>query len=337
MPNAYQPMGGVPDFYSQILGDAQANLVRLPDGSYAPAPRFGGPTSLDQIYGGVLPSAPQVPRTLATRSVNTLPIDRDGNPIVGSSSGPGFTAPTMAATRTEQTGARRVDTQGVQPAGTLPLPPGVTPQSVLQAFAQMGGQAPTGPMGRGRPTMVAQGAPPPLPNAPGYDPFGTYNPNADQSRLPRGVANPGEDEFMAAFYPQAQNPAVAGINGALNVPMPRMRPLPPARIPLTSVPRPDVPSPSYTIKSGDTLSALAKRFGTTVGALANANGISDPNRIRAGGTLNLGYLAPPVPRTPSPTVRTPPPVGGGTTFTSGGQTVKQVFNPATNRWENRPV
>lgn len=41
------------------------------------------------------------------------------------------------------------------------------------------------------------------------------------------------------------------------------------------------------IKWGDTLSGLARKFGTSVGALAKANGISDPNRIFAGRTLRI--------------------------------------------------
>ncbi len=39
------------------------------------------------------------------------------------------------------------------------------------------------------------------------------------------------------------------------------------------------------IKWGDTLSAIAKRVGSTVSELAKANGISDPNKIVAGTTL----------------------------------------------------
>ncbi|MNX98834.1 D-gamma-glutamyl-meso-diaminopimelic acid endopeptidase CwlS precursor [compost metagenome] len=41
------------------------------------------------------------------------------------------------------------------------------------------------------------------------------------------------------------------------------------------------------IKFGDTLGALAKRFGTSVGNLAKANGIRDINRIFAGKTLKV--------------------------------------------------
>ncbi|MGB4795635.1 MAG: LysM peptidoglycan-binding domain-containing protein [Candidatus Saccharimonadales bacterium] len=44
---------------------------------------------------------------------------------------------------------------------------------------------------------------------------------------------------------------------------------------------------TYTIQSGDTLGAIAKRYGTTVEVLADLNGITDPNRIYAGKTLKL--------------------------------------------------
>jgi len=44
---------------------------------------------------------------------------------------------------------------------------------------------------------------------------------------------------------------------------------------------------TYTIRSGDTLSGIAARHGTTVSALARANGISNPNLIIAGRTLKI--------------------------------------------------
>ena len=44
---------------------------------------------------------------------------------------------------------------------------------------------------------------------------------------------------------------------------------------------------SYRIQRGDTLSALAGRFGTTVSALAKANGISNPNLIITGNSLKI--------------------------------------------------
>ena len=45
---------------------------------------------------------------------------------------------------------------------------------------------------------------------------------------------------------------------------------------------------SYTVKKGDTLSAIAKKYGTTYQQIAKDNGISNPNLIYAGQTLNIG-------------------------------------------------
>ena len=39
---------------------------------------------------------------------------------------------------------------------------------------------------------------------------------------------------------------------------------------------------TYIVKSGDTLSAIAKKYGTTVDAIASLNGISNPNLIYVG-------------------------------------------------------
>ena len=44
---------------------------------------------------------------------------------------------------------------------------------------------------------------------------------------------------------------------------------------------------SYTIKSGDTLSAIASKYHMTVNALATLNGISNPNLIYPGQTLRV--------------------------------------------------
>jgi LysM repeat protein len=43
----------------------------------------------------------------------------------------------------------------------------------------------------------------------------------------------------------------------------------------------------YTIQKGDTLSALAKRFNTTVEVLARTNNIKNPDKIYAGKTLSV--------------------------------------------------
>lgn len=44
---------------------------------------------------------------------------------------------------------------------------------------------------------------------------------------------------------------------------------------------------SYKIQKGDTLSAIAKRYGTTVQAIAEANNIADVNKIYVGDSLNI--------------------------------------------------
>jgi len=43
----------------------------------------------------------------------------------------------------------------------------------------------------------------------------------------------------------------------------------------------------HTVRSGDTLSALAKRFGTSVSEIAKANNISNPNKILTGQKLSI--------------------------------------------------
>lgn len=48
---------------------------------------------------------------------------------------------------------------------------------------------------------------------------------------------------------------------------------------------------TYTIKKGDTLSAIAKRFGTTVAKLVKDNNIKNPNLIHPGQKLNINIAA----------------------------------------------
>ena len=43
----------------------------------------------------------------------------------------------------------------------------------------------------------------------------------------------------------------------------------------------------YTVKSGDTLSGIARRFGVSVRYLVNLNGISNPNLIYPGQIIKL--------------------------------------------------
>lgn len=44
---------------------------------------------------------------------------------------------------------------------------------------------------------------------------------------------------------------------------------------------------TYTVRTGDTLSEIAAKYGTTVAKLVQANGIQDPNKIYPGDTLRI--------------------------------------------------
>jgi LysM repeat protein len=65
---------------------------------------------------------------------------------------------------------------------------------------------------------------------------------------------------------------------------------------------------SYTVRWGDTLTTLAARFGTSVRALAEANGLADPNRVLAGRSLSIpGRGATPRATTSRPATPVTPP------------------------------
>lgn len=68
---------------------------------------------------------------------------------------------------------------------------------------------------------------------------------------------------------------------------------------------------NYTIKAGDTLSKIAAANGTTVAALAKANGIADPNKIRAGVSISIPATS--APAKSSSLGLTPPASGVGST------------------------
>jgi predicted chitinase/LysM repeat protein len=99
---------------------------------------------------------------------------------------------------------------------------------------------------------------------------------------------------------------------------------PPAAPPVNIAPAATSGATNYTVRSGDTLSGIAARFRTTVGELANLNGIHNPNLIFAGQQLRVpdsrGNTAPPVtPGTPAPVSPIAPPPGPTTGGISSGQ------------------
>jgi peptidoglycan/xylan/chitin deacetylase (PgdA/CDA1 family) len=63
---------------------------------------------------------------------------------------------------------------------------------------------------------------------------------------------------------------------------------------------------TYVVQSGDTLFSIAQRFGVTVEAIAQANGITDPTQLEIGRELFI----PGVTGTPTEPPETPPPTSG---------------------------
>ena len=78
-----------------------------------------------------------------------------------------------------------------------------------------------------------------------------------------------------------------------------------------------------TVRPGDTLSAIAQRYGTTVSALAAANGITNRNQIYAGTTLQVPG-PPPVARAASGPSAAAAVTPGGTVAVRSGDTLSSI-------------
>ncbi len=73
---------------------------------------------------------------------------------------------------------------------------------------------------------------------------------------------------------------------------------------------------SYSIRSGDTLSSIARRYGITATAITRANGISDPNSLTVGQKINI-------------------PDGSGSTYAQGRAKESTPPTPASKPKPNR--
>jgi LysM repeat protein len=105
----------------------------------------------------------------------------------------------------------------------------------------------------------------------------------------RSVA-PGASEPVPTDVAAASDSAAPEVTDAVPTAEPAATPAPSASTPAASPIAGTEPSTSgatYTVKSGDNLSAIAARFGTSVRVLVDLNGISDPSRIRIGQVLKL--------------------------------------------------
>lgn len=87
------------------------------------------------------------------------------------------------------------------------------------------------------------------------------------------------DLDINVFYGDAKAwDAYAGGKGDSQIPTPAPKPQP--------APTPN-PSMTYTVQSGDTLSGIAAKYGTTVAALVRLNGIANPDLIHVGAVLKI--------------------------------------------------
>ena len=73
----------------------------------------------------------------------------------------------------------------------------------------------------------------------------------------------------------------------------------PVVAPAAPAPAINITTSTYTVKSGDTLSGIAARYGTTYQILAQINGISNPNLINVGQVLKIHSVNASIPSAPS--------------------------------------
>jgi LysM repeat protein len=104
-------------------------------------------------------------------------------------------------------------------------------------------------------------------------------------------------------------------------------------------PPPPVPaggSATYTVVAGDTLFAIARRFGVTVADLVQANGLGDPNQLAVGQVLTIPGQAPaPAPVVTPPTDPAPAPtdlVPAAVFGPRAGDPALAALVPLFNRW-----
>ncbi|MDJ0755474.1 MAG: LysM peptidoglycan-binding domain-containing protein [Ardenticatenaceae bacterium] len=109
-------------------------------------------------------------------------------------------------------------------------------------------------------------------------------------------------------------------------------------IPDVDTPAPTQPTPTnpppgetvvHTVRTGDTLNKIASQYGTTVSAIAQANGLINRNLIFIGQQLTIPGATSPAPTTPPPSnpppePTTPPPAGTSSYTVSRGDTLSKI-------------
>src|SRR6185503_6337250 len=83
----------------------------------------------------------------------------------------------------------------------------------------------------------------------------------------------------------APSPVASDVPGLEPSPVPTLAPTPaPTAAPSAA---PAASFRTYVVQSGDTLSAIANRYGTTVQAIVSLNNLSDPGRLSIGQVLKI--------------------------------------------------
>ena len=100
---------------------------------------------------------------------------------------------------------------------------------------------------------------------------------------PRPTVAPTPSPEPAVTPPPTSTPIPSASPAPTAAPTAETTPVPTANV--TPAPTPPPPPQTYTVVEGDTLAAIAERFGTSVSALQAANDIGDPNEIVIGQVL----------------------------------------------------
>ena len=101
------------------------------------------------------------------------------------------------------------------------------------------------------------------------------------------TATPAPTAYVPASTPVATALATESVTTAPTTPAASAQPTARPSVRPTGTPQPSVAYQNYTVKSGDTLSAIAAKFGTTSRAIADFNGITVSTTLHIGQVLKI--------------------------------------------------